>query len=144
MSTEIKKTPNMKIYKPAELPAVPGPEAYFTGSATIKMIAVGSAPSCLACAAVGFAEGARSAWHTHPKGQLLIVTEGSGLIQEWGKPIQKIQKGDVIWTEPGVKHWHGAAPSSTMTHIATQESLDGKNVEWMEKVSDEQYKVRVD
>lgn len=81
----------------------------------------------------------RSNWHTHPRGQLLVVTDGAGLIQEWGKPVQAITRGDVIWTPPGVKHWHGAAPGRGLTHIATQEAVDGKAVEWLEKVTDEQY-----
>src|SRR5437870_9996624 len=83
--------------------------------------------------------GARSAWHTHPFGQILIVTEGTGWIQQWGGPIEEIRKGDVIWIPAGVKHWHGATPNTAMTHIAIQEELNGKAVEWMEKVTDEQY-----
>jgi quercetin dioxygenase-like cupin family protein len=99
----------------------------------------GEEPSCLTCAYVGFQPGARSAWHTHPKGQLLIVTDGGGLIQEWGKPVRRIVKGDVIWTPPAVKHWHGASPDTAMTHTACQEMKDGRNVDWMEKVTDEEY-----
>ena len=87
-----------------------------------------------------FAPGARSAWHTHPFGQILIVTEGEGWIQQWGGPIQEIRKGDVIWIPPGVKHWHGAAPTTSMTHIAIQEQLNGKAVDWLEKVTVEQYR----
>jgi quercetin dioxygenase-like cupin family protein len=131
---------NIKIIKAAELEGNIGPEEYFTGTVKVKMLVQGEEPSCVACASVGFEKGARSAWHTHPKGQLLIVTEGSGLIQEWGKPVRVIKAGDTIWTPPGVKHWHGAAPSTSMTHTAIQESLNGKNVEWMEKVTDEEYK----
>ncbi len=88
---------------------------------------------------VTFEAGARSAWHTHPFGQILIVTEGTGWIQQWGGPIEEIRKGDVIWIPAGVKHWHGATPNTAMTHIAIQEELNGKAVEWMEQVTDEQY-----
>lgn len=130
----------MRVLVPSTMPSNEAPAEYFTGSVRVTPLIQGDEPSCLTCASVGFTPGARSAWHTHPKGQLLIVTEGSGLIQEWGKPVRRIQKGDVIWTPPGVKHWHGAASESAMTHTAIQESLDGKNVNWMEKVTDEEYK----
>jgi 4-carboxymuconolactone decarboxylase len=88
---------------------------------------------------VTFEPGARSAWHTHPRGQALIVTSGTGRVQQWGGPVQEIRAGDVVWTPPGVKHWHGAAPTTAMTHTAIQESLDGRNVEWLEKVGDAEY-----
>jgi len=88
---------------------------------------------------VTFETGARTAWHTHPLGQTLIITAGTGWIQQWGGPIEEIREGDVVWIPPGIKHWHGATPRTAMTHIAIQELLNGKNVEWMEKVSDEQY-----
>jgi quercetin dioxygenase-like cupin family protein len=129
----------IKIMNPESLPANAGSEEYFTGNVAVTMLTQGEEPSCLTCASVKFDPSARSAWHTHPKGQLLVVTEGIGLIQEWGKPIRRIQKGDVIWTPPGVKHWHGASTGTSMTHTAIQESLDGKTVEWMEQVSEEQY-----
>jgi quercetin dioxygenase-like cupin family protein len=129
----------MKVISPTMLPSSEGPEEYFTGVVKVTPLVQGEGPSCLQCAAVKFTPGARSAWHTHPKGQLLVVTDGSGLIQEWGKPVRKINKGDVIWTPPGVKHWHGADQKSNMTHTAIQESLDGKVVDWMEKVTDDQY-----
>jgi quercetin dioxygenase-like cupin family protein len=129
----------MKILNPGSLPSTQGPSEYFTGKVRITPLCQGEEPSCLQCASVGFEPGARSAWHTHPKGQLLVVTDGAGLIQEWGKPGRRIQKGDVIWTPPGVKHWHGATTTTAMTHIAIQEALDGKVVDWMEKVSEEQY-----
>jgi quercetin dioxygenase-like cupin family protein len=93
----------------------------------------------MTCGCVSFDPSARSAWHTHPLGQTLIVTEGRGFVQAWGGPIREIKAGDVIWTPPGEKHWHGAAPNSALTHIAIQEALDGKAVEWLEKVTDEQY-----
>jgi quercetin dioxygenase-like cupin family protein len=98
-----------------------------------------NSPSRSSGAFVTFEPGARSAWHTHPLGQILIVTAGSGRVQRWGGPIEEIRPGDVVWTPPGQKHWHGASPRTAMTHIAVQEQVDGKNVEWMEKVSDEQY-----
>jgi quercetin dioxygenase-like cupin family protein len=133
-------TKEMKILKPASLPSSLGPSETFTGTVRVTPLTQGEEPSCLTCASVGFEPGARSAWHTHPKGQLLVVTDGAGLIQEWGKPVRRIQKGDVIWTPPGVKHWHGAAPNSAMTHTAIQESLNGKVVEWLNKVTDAEYK----
>jgi 4-carboxymuconolactone decarboxylase len=88
---------------------------------------------------VTFEPGARSAWHTHPRGQTLIVTTGTGRVQQWGGPVQELHAGDVVWTPPGVKHWHGAAPTTAMTHTAIQESVDGRNVDWLEKVTDAQY-----
>ena len=97
-------------------------------------------PSRTSGGKVTFEPGARSSWHTHPSGQILIVTDGTGWVQQWGGPIEEIRKGDVIWIPPGVKHWHGATPSTAMTHIAIQEQLNGKAVEWMEKVTDEQYR----
>ncbi len=99
-------------------------------------------PARVAGASVTFEPGARTAWHTHPLGQTLIVTAGSGLAQRWGGPIETIRPGDVIWFPPGEKHWHGAAAAAAVTHIAVQERLDGKVVDWMEKVSDEQYEAR--
>jgi quercetin dioxygenase-like cupin family protein len=134
---------HMKIIKPESQPASPAPAGYFTGSVHLTPLAKGEEPSCLSWASVSFDPGTRSAWHTHPRGQLLMVTDGTGLIQEWGKPVQRIKKGDVIWTPPGVKHWHGAAPTTSMTHTAIQEAVNGKNVDWMEKVSDQQYSVGV-
>jgi quercetin dioxygenase-like cupin family protein len=103
------------------------------------MLNVAPAPSRVSCASVTFEPGARSAWHTHPLGQTLIVTAGCGWTQCEGEPIFEIRAGDVIWCPPGHKHWHGATPTTAMTHIAVQEALDGKNVNWMEKVTDEEY-----
>ncbi|WP_244110070.1 (R)-mandelonitrile lyase [Burkholderia ambifaria] len=91
---------------------------------------------------VTFEPGARSAWHTHPKGQYFVVVSGVGYTQEWGEPIRELRPGDVVWCPPGVKHWHGAAPANAMTHLAVTGTVDGKNVEWMEKVTDEQYNGR--
>ena len=130
----------MKIMQLSSLPSNAGPADYFTGSVKVTPIVQGEDPSCLTCASVAFQAGARSAWHTHPKGQLIIVTDGSGLIQEWGKQVRRISKGDVIWTPPGVKHWHGSAPESALTHTVVTELLNGKNVDWMEKVTDQEYK----
>lgn len=130
----------MKVIKPAAIPAAIGPAEYFTGIVKITMLGQGEEPSNLGSALVNFEAGARSAWHTHPKGQLLVITEGSGLVQEWGKPVRKIQKGDVVWTPANVKHWHGASSETSMTHLAVQESFNGSPVNWMEKVTDEQYK----
>jgi quercetin dioxygenase-like cupin family protein len=111
----------------------------FTGSVRVEPLFGAHAPSTASGAAVTFEPGARSAWHTHPAGQLLIVTAGVGRIQQAGGPVQEIGPGDVIWTPSGVKHWHGATPNTAVTHTAIQEAVNGKNVEWMEKVSDEQY-----
>ena len=96
-------------------------------------------PARVSAASVTFEPGARTAWHTHPLGQTLIVTAGCGLVQSWGGPIEEIRPGDVIWSPPGEKHWHGAAATTAMTHISIVEQLDGKSADWMEKVSDEQY-----
>ncbi len=129
----------MRVLQPDTLPSNPGPAEFFTGQVKVVPLVAGEEPSCMTCGRVTFDPCARSAWHTHPKGQLLIVTEGSGYVQEWGKPVQRITRGDVIWTPPEVKHWHGASPEKPMTHMAVTETLNGKNVNWLEKVSDEQY-----
>jgi len=118
----------------------PGRAEYFTGSASITELFPARAPARVSGGRVTFEPGARSAWHTHPLGQILIVTAGTGWIQQWGGPKEEIREGDVVWIPPGKKHWHGATASSSMTHIAIQEQLDGKTVEWMEKVSDAQYR----
>ncbi len=112
---------------------------YFTGTVRIDPLFQAAALARAVGASVTFEPGARTAWHTHPLGQTLIVTAGSGRAQRWGGPIEDIRPGDVVWFPPGEKHWHGAAPTTAMTHIAIQEQLDGKVVEWLEKVSDEQY-----
>jgi len=117
-----------------------GPAEWFTGAVRIDPLFQANAPARAVGAGVTFEPGARTAWHTHPLGQTLIVTAGCGLAQRWGGPIEEIRPGDVVWFPPGEKHWHGAAPTTAMTHIAIQEQLDGKTVEWMDKVSDEQYK----
>ncbi|MGM7719818.1 (R)-mandelonitrile lyase [Metabacillus sp. Hm71] len=116
-----------------------GAAEYFTGNVRIDPLFSENDSAQYTGGYVTFQPGARSAWHTHPKGQRLIVTEGIGWIQEWGGPIEEIREGDVIWCPPGVKHWHGASPTTSMTHIALTGVHDGQNVEWLEKVSDEQY-----
>ncbi|MDB5959392.1 MAG: cupin protein [Massilia sp.] len=129
----------MKVTPAGSQPSARGPAQYFSGNVRIDPLFAAPAPSTAAGAAVTFEPGARSAWHTHPAGQVLIVTAGVGRVQQWGGAVQTIRPGDVVWTPPGVKHWHGAAPSTAMTHFAIQESAGGKNVEWLEKVSDAQY-----
>src|SRR3954452_1183252 len=112
---------------------------WFTGMVRVDPLFSAPAPARVAGAHVTFEPGARTAWHTHPLGQTLIVTTGCGRCQRWGGPVEEILPGDVVWFPPGEKHWHGAAPTTAMTHLAIQEQLDGKMVEWMEHVTDEQY-----
>ena len=116
-----------------------GPSEHFTGAVRFDSRFQRSAPARVAGVIVTFEPGARTAWHTHPLGQTLMVTSGLGRVQRAGGPIEDIRPGDVVWIEPGEKHWHGASPTTAMTHIAIQEQLDGKAVEWMEHVTDEQY-----
>jgi len=130
---------SMVVTRAGSQASVKGPAQTFTGSVRVDPLFGAHAPSTTSGAAVTFEPGARSAWHTHPAGQVLIVTAGVGRIQQAGGAVQEIRPGDVVWTPPGVKHWHGASPTSAMTHIAIQEAVAGKPVEWMEKVSDEQY-----
>ncbi len=122
-------------------PSVNGPAEWFTGTVRIETLHQASAPARVSTSNVTFEPGARTAWHTHPLGQTLIVTAGSGLVQSWGKPVEKLKPGDVIWSEPGEKHWHGAAPTAAMTHISIVEWENNKSADWMEHVSDEQYQV---
>jgi 4-carboxymuconolactone decarboxylase len=122
-------------------PPVSGPVEYFTGSARIDPLFQTKDPSNTSGAYVTFEPAARSAWHTHPLGQTLIVTAGTGRVQRWGDPAQEIRRGDVVWIPPGQKHWHGASRTSSMTHIAIQGAVGGKNVDWMEKVTEEQYRM---
>ena len=129
----------MKLIRAGSQPSAKGPADYFTGSVRIDPLVNAEPPARVGCASVTFEPGARSAWHTHPLGQVLIVTAGCGWTQCEGEPIQEIRAGDVIWCPPGHRHWHGATPTTAMTHIAIQESLNGKAVDWLEKVSDEQY-----
>src|SRR3989440_1330900 len=120
-------------------PSRQGPAENFTGSVRVDPLFQANAPARASGSLVTFEPGARTAWHTHPLGQVLIVTAGTGRVQRWGDPVDEIRQGDVVWIPPGQKHWHGAAPNSSMAHIAMVEQLDGKAVEWMEKVSDAQY-----
>ena len=129
----------MDIKKNGTQPSAKGPVEWFTGSVRIDSPFQRSSPARVGGAIVTFEPGARTAWHTHPLGQTLIVTAGCGRAQREGGPIEEIRPGDVVWFEPNEKHWHGASPTTAMTHIAIQESLDGKAVDWMEKVSEEQY-----
>ena len=129
----------MEIKRCGSQPSGRGSTEWFTGTVRIDPLFQANASARAAGASVTFEPGARTAWHTHPLGQTLIVTAGAGRAQRWGGPIEEIRPGDVVWFPPGEKHWHGAAPTTAMTHIAIQEQLDGKTVEWMEKVSDEQY-----
>jgi 4-carboxymuconolactone decarboxylase len=117
----------------------PGPAENFTGSVRVDQPFQATAPGRVAGARVAFEPGARTAWHSHPLGQTLIVTSGVGRVQRWGDPVDEIRPGDVVWIPAGQKHWHGASPTTGMTHIAIVERLDGKSVDWMEKVTDEQY-----
>jgi quercetin dioxygenase-like cupin family protein len=117
-----------------------GAEQNFTGAVRVEGRFQGSPPARISGGTVIFEPGARTAWHTHPLGQTLIVMSGIGLVQHWGGAVQDIRPGDIVWIPPGVKHWHGAAATTAMTHIAITKTLDGKTVEWMEHVSDEQYR----
>ncbi|MGY4816773.1 (R)-mandelonitrile lyase [Pseudomonas chlororaphis subsp. piscium] len=119
-----------------------GPADYFSGRVRVDPLFPAGSQINASGAYVTFEPGARSAWHTHPAGQRLVVVSGVGLTQEWGKPVQEIRPGDVILCPPGVKHWHGAASTSAMTHLAVTGAVDGKSVEWLEKVSDDQYNAR--
>src|SRR6201988_2357006 len=125
----------MDIKRSGAEPYRQGPAEYFTGSVRIEPVFDAPDPARVRSARVTFEPGARTAWHTHPLGQILIVISGLGLAQRWGGPIEEIRPGDVVWFQPDEKHWHGAAPSTAMTHIAIQENLDGKAVDWMEHVS---------
>ena len=132
----------MEVTRAGLQPSAKGPAEWFTGTVRIDPLFPARAPARAAGNAVTFEPGARTAWHTHPLGQTLIVTSGFGRVQREGGEIEEIRPGDVVWIPPGERHWHGASPSTAMTHIAIQEALDGKNVEWMEKVSDEEYAAR--
>jgi quercetin dioxygenase-like cupin family protein len=129
----------MDITRNGSQPSRKGPAEYFSGVVRVDPLFEAPDPARAAGASVTFEPGARTAWHTHPLGQTLIVTAGCGRVQRWGGAIEEMRPGDVVWFSPGEKHWHGAAPTTAMTHIAIQEKLNGKVVDWMEKVSDEQY-----
>lgn len=130
----------MQIKRSGSQPSAQGPTDWFTGTVRIDPLFPATAPARAAGNAVTFEPGARTAWHTHPFGQVLIVTAGCGRVQRWGGLVEEIRPGDVVWFEPEEKHWHGAAPTTAMTHIAIQEHLNGKAVVWMEPVTDEQYR----
>ena len=129
----------MEIKRSGSQPSRKGPAEYFTGTVRVDPLFESPEPARVVGASVTFEPGARTAWHTHPLGQTLIVTSGCGRAQRWDGSIEEIRPGDVIWFAPGERHWHGAAPGTAMTHLAIQEMLDGKTVDRMEKVSDEQY-----
>lgn len=129
----------VEIKRSGSRPSAKGPAEYFTGQVRIDPLFQADEPARALGASVTFEPGARTAWHTHPLGQTLIVVAGLGRAQRWGGPVEEIRPGDVISFPPGEKHWHGAAPTTAMTHIAIQEQLDGSAVEWLEPVSDEQY-----
>jgi quercetin dioxygenase-like cupin family protein len=129
----------MEVTRCGSTPTRRGPADYFTGTVWQDPIIEAPAPARIRGARVSFEPGARTAWHTHPLGQTLHVISGTGRVQTWGGPVQEIRAGDTVWIPPNEKHWHGAAPTTGMVHIALQEALDGKHVEWMEHVSDEQY-----
>jgi quercetin dioxygenase-like cupin family protein len=129
----------MDIKRSGSQPSGKGPAEYFTGAVRIDPVCEAPDPARVRAASVTFEPGARTAWHSHPLGQTLIVTAGCGRAQRWGGPIEYIRPGDVIWFAPGEKHWHGATATTAMTHIAIQEQLDGKTADWMEQVSDAQY-----
>jgi quercetin dioxygenase-like cupin family protein len=131
---------HMEIRRNGTQASAKGPSEWFTGAVRIDQPFHGADPARVAGATVTFEPGARTAWHTHPLGQTLMVTAGCGWAQRAGGPVEEIRPGDVIWFSPGEKHWHGATPATGMTHIAIQEKLDGKVVEWMEQVSEDQYR----
>jgi quercetin dioxygenase-like cupin family protein len=129
----------MNIKRNGSLPSAKGPADYFTGIVRIDSPFQGTSPARVGGATVTFEPGARTSWHTHPLGQTLLVVTGFGRVQREGGPIEEIRAGDVVWFEPGEKHWHGASATTAMTHVAIAETLDGKVVDWMEHVTDQQY-----
>jgi quercetin dioxygenase-like cupin family protein len=135
------KESGMEIKRNGSQPSGKGPGDYFSGSVRIDPLFQALDPARVTGSCVTFEPGARTAWHTHPLGQTLIVTSGRGWVQREGGPVEEIRPGDVVWFPPGEKHWHGATPTTAMTHIAIQERLNGKVVDWLEKVSDAQYRI---
>ena len=131
----------MDVRRCGSTPTRKGPSEYFTGTVWQDPIVDAPAPARIRCNRVSFEPGARTHWHTHPLGQTLHVIMGCGRVQTWGGPVQEIRAGDTVWIPPGEKHWHGAGPETRMVHIAMQEALDGKAADWLEHVSDEQYRV---
>jgi len=137
----LEKESGMEIKRIGSQPSSKGPGDYFTGSVRIDPLFQAPDPARVTGSSVTFEPGARTAWHTHPLGQTLIVTSGRGWVQREGGPVEEIRPGDVVWFPPTEKHWHGATPTTAMTHIAIQERLNGRAVDWLEKVSDEQYRI---
>ncbi len=129
----------MEITRNGSQPSAAGPADWFTGTVRLDSFFQAPDPARMSCASVAFEPGARTAWHTHPLGQTLLITSGLGRVQREGGPIEEVRPGDVVWFPPHEKHWHGASPATAMTHLAIQEALDGKTVDWLEQVSDEQY-----
>jgi quercetin dioxygenase-like cupin family protein len=142
-SKSVQHSQPIKITRSGSQASRKGPAENFTGSVRIDPLFEADSPSRTSGARVTFEPGARTAWHTHPLGQRLIVTAGTGWVQHWGHPVEEIREGDVVWIPPATKHWHGATANTSMTHVAIQEQLNGKVVEWMEKVSDEQYRASI-
>lgn len=132
----------MEITRIGSQASAKGPAEWFTGTVRIDPLFSAKAPARTAGAVVTFEPGARTAWHTHPLGQTLVITSGCGWVQQEGAPVEEVHPGDVVWFPPGVRHWHGATATTAMTHIAIQEALDGKVVDWLEKVGEEQYRDR--
>ena len=132
---------DIDIKRNGSRPSQKGPQDWFTGTVRIDPLFAAPEPARVSGAQVTFEPGARTAWHTHPLGQTLIVTSGLGWVQREGGPVQEIRPGDVVWFPPGLKHWHGASPSTAMTHVAIQELQDGRAVDWMEKVADDHYRM---
>ena len=138
-SASLSQMPELVIQRAGSQPSTKGPADRFTGAVRVDPLFPARDPGRTSAGSVTFEPGSRSAWHTHPLGQILIVTSGVGRVQQWGGAVQEIRPGDVVWIPPAVKHWHGAAPTTAMTHIAIQEALNGRVVDWMEKVGDDQY-----
>jgi quercetin dioxygenase-like cupin family protein len=136
----VERSERMDIKRAGSQPSTKGSPDWFTGVVRIDPLFQAPDPALVQCASVTFEPGARTAWHTHPLGQTLIVTAGAGRAQRWGARVEEIHPGDVVWFAPSEKHWHGAAPTTAMTHIAIQEKRDGKVVDWLEHVNDEQYR----
>jgi quercetin dioxygenase-like cupin family protein len=130
----------MQIKRSGADPSAKGSAEWFTGTVRIDPLFQAPAPARVGCAMVTFEPGARTAWHTHPLGQTLLIISGLGWVQREGGPVEDVRPGDVVWFPPGLKHWHGASATNAMTHIAIQESFEGKSVEWKEKVTDEEYR----
>ena len=129
----------MDLKRNGSQPATRGSADYFTGAVRIDPLFAAPSPARAVGVSVTFEPGARTAWHSHPLGQTLVVTAGCGRVQRWGGPVEEVRPGDVVWFPPGEKHWHGASPSTSLTHLAVQEHLDGKTADWMDAVTDKQY-----